>query len=162
MPPDLTTVDCTLLVLMGANKRCGVFSLKLNAGSNIRSAMPWGSRLFGCFLLVCSLALVNCQSGPPTLPEDSGTGPCEYKLSVDGQIRFLRGACPPIEIVDLWKTLPDWFQNRFQLVSDEVLRQRLRLYSGPHNPRALIVDGKRYDLIPPDLLLKGETSLSIE
>lgn len=108
------------------------------------------------------LLLLACQSGPPPLPEEEGVGPCSYELNVDGQQRILRGKCPPVSIQDLWPSLPGWFQDRFRLMPDEVLRNKLRLYSGPHQSRALIIDGQRYDLISPDLKVRSETVISIE
>ena len=115
-----------------------------------------------CYLIGPGLLFAACLTGPPDLPEDSGEGPCRYELQVDGQQRTLNGACPPISISALWKSLPSWFQARFQLHPDEVLRNKLRLYSGPGVSRALVIDGKRYDLVSPDLKVRSETRIIIE
>ena len=105
----------------------------------------------------------GCQiSGPPALPDEAGQGPCIYSLQVDGQQRDIRGLCPPVEIQKLWPSLPEWFQVRFRLLPDEVLRGKLRLYSGPGQSRALIIDGRRYDLISPDLKIRSENRITIE
>ncbi len=110
---------------------------------------------------LCLLYLA-CITGPPDLPEESGQGPCSYELQVDGQKRLLNGACPPVKISTLWKSFPAWFQDRFRFYPDEVLRNKLRLYSGPGVSRALIIDGKRYDLVDPELMVRSETKITIE
>ena len=108
------------------------------------------------------LICIGCLTGPPELPEETGQGPCAYELQVDGQQRTLKGVCPPVTILALWKTLPAWFQDRFRFYPDEVLRNKLRLYSGPGESRTLIIDGKRYDLVDPELMVRTETRIVIE
>ncbi|MEQ8352858.1 MAG: hypothetical protein RH862_15325 [Leptospiraceae bacterium] len=112
--------------------------------------------------LVFLFVLSGCLTGPAELPEESGEGPCSYELLVDDQRRNLKGACPPLRISALWKSFPAWFQDRFRFYPDEVLRNKLRLYSGPGISRTLIIDGKRYDLVSPDLIVRSETQIMIE
>ena len=119
-------------------------------------------RVLAAMIAVLLMSLACQISGPPALPEEAGEGPCSYSLEVDGQQRDIRGLCPPVEIQKLWPSLPQWFQARFRLIPDEVLQSKLRLYSGPGQSRALIIDGRRYDFISPDLKIRSENRITIE
>ncbi|MCB1167059.1 MAG: hypothetical protein KDK33_12940 [Leptospiraceae bacterium] len=110
--------------------------------------------------LFLSFLLHFCTTGEQ-LPTDPGVGDCEYTITIDGQIRKLNGTCGPVPIQILWRSFPKWFQSRYLLVPDQVLKTRLRLYTATGSPRALIVEGRRYDLFSPELLLESD-AFSIE